>query len=138
MTMTTAQSAQRLPTGTGRAIQLLLILLFVIGMVTSPWAVGTASAQEGCADPGSDCSGSQEELNGILDSLFTVVYEALKYIAFVAVVAGGILYVTASNSTSRGRLGVSMFWGGIALIILYFGFAAIVGALEFIASGGGG
>lgn len=137
----TARRALRLVTPSRQALWIATIVVLVAGVVFSPWVMGTAAAQAdptGCADPSASCSGSQTDFNDILDAMFTVVYDALKYVAFVAVVLGGILYVTASRSTSRAALGVSMFWGGIGLAILWFGFGAFVGAMEWIASGGGG
>jgi len=137
MSATTAHRALRLVPTTRRALWFLVSALLVVGWVASPWVVGTAAAQEGCADPGSDCAGSQADLNNILDALFTILYDALKYVAFAAIVLGGILYVTANRSTSRAQTGVGMFWGGVGLAILYFGFGSVMAALEWIASGGG-
>lgn len=70
----------------------------------------------------------------ILENLWNVVYDTLQYVGLAALGVGAILYFTARNNSNRAETGMKILIGGGALTVFYFGMAAIIAVLEFIAT----
>ena len=114
-----------------------LVQTAVAGLATA-FMTGLASAQtNGTADCGpnatSQCDASLTGFENILSNLFEVVMLMLQYGGFIAFVLGLVLWFTARRSSSRAQYGSWLLLGGILMLVVRFGFDAIISAFRFVA-----
>lgn len=115
--------------------------ILITGLIfTATPLVGTAVAQgcdtsspgamaENCDDP------SINPFTGMLENIYDIGYGSLLYLGFVGVFAGATLYLSIEKNKERAQNGLWFFFGGIALIILYFAASIVSSVMTYIAIG---
>lgn len=117
------------------ATLVLSILAFSVG-----GPVGAVAAQDGCNMEGPEQMEGCEDpslnpFTGMLDNIYSIAEAGLQYSGFVAVFAGVTLWFGTSSNSDRAQIGVWLTIGGLCMIVLFFGFSAVVDLLKFIGSG---
>lgn len=116
--------------------QALLVVLAVA--LLSTIIVQPAAAQSNCnPSNANNCNAGKSGYTGMLGNIFTLAKLTLKYVGFVAIIAGAVLWGTARKSSSRAQYGTWLFGGGAGMIVFYFGFNIFVSVLKFITNVGG-
>jgi hypothetical protein len=92
--------------------------------------MGSPEQMENCDDP------SLNPFEGMLENIYSIAEAGLQYSGFVAVFAGVSLWFGTSNNSDRAQIGVWLTVGGLAMIVLFFGFSSIVELLKYIGNGG--
>lgn len=116
-----------------RTVLTMVLLLSVVGMMM----VAPAAAQ--CDDPdSSSCSASKDKYTSMLGNLFDVALDTLKYAGFIVAAVGAVLWFSARRNSGRAQTGVWLFVGGMAMIVLFFGFDIMVALLKWLTQTGGG
>jgi len=118
---------------TGKIVaQIILITAVSAFILSSPVA-----AQEDCTpDSPEDCDATTDGFEGMLNSLFDVVLLGLQYGGFIALVLGLVVWLSARRSSSRAQYGSWLLVGGVIMLVVKFGFDAVIQVLKYIAEGG--
>jgi hypothetical protein len=117
--------SRRISSSTTVAI-ILMCLLFSSIVIASP-----ASAD--CTDPNTGCSETRE-ITDILSAIVDVVLVTLKYVGFITLTTGGIMWFTASVNSDRAQNGVWLLTTGVLTIGFYIGYEAFLGLLNYIST----
>lgn len=113
-------------------------LVFSIIALSAGGITGTVAAQDcNMESPDSmDCDNpSLNPFQGVLDNIFDLAQALLQYSGFVTAFAGVTLWFGTGNNSDRTQLGMWLTAGGMCMIVLFFGFSAIVDVLKFIGTG---
>lgn len=119
----------------------LVAMVMSIMLVGMAGFTGAAAAQTEtpsvCEDPTQvdQCEGGMDQYEDMLGNLYEVAHITLQYAGFVAVFAGAVLFFSARRSSDRAQTGVWLMGGGAGMIVLYFGFTALVSLLKWVAEG---
>jgi len=108
------------------ATRLTLVVLLLCGTLTLP-AMATTPP---------DPTPSKAGYDKMLGNLYDIAHLTLKYAGFIMLMIGIVLWFSAGKSSERATKGVWLFTGGIAMLILHFGFTAIIAVFKWIAQGG--
>jgi hypothetical protein len=118
-------------------------MLLTMVLLSAGGAVGTVAANDcrltepeqlsECENPGD----SVQDLlfSDMLDNIYDFAKATLQYAGFVAVFAGVTLWFSTSSNSDRGQVGVWLTVGGLAMIIMYFGFSSLIGLARYVAEG---
>lgn len=103
--------------------------------------IGTVAAQSDCQmsspEQMAECENpSMTPFEGVLENIYSLAEAGLQYSGFVAVFAGVTLWFGTSNNSDRAQIGMWLTLGGLAMIVLFFGFSSLVGLLKFITGTG--
>jgi hypothetical protein len=108
------------------AARLTLVTLLLCGTLAVPAMAATPP------DPAPSKAGYDK----MLGNLYDIAHLTLKYAGFIMLMVGIVLWFSAGKSSERATKGVWLFTGGIAMLILHFGFTAIIAVFKWIAQGG--
>ena len=107
-----------------RSMMPLLVVAFATLLLAQPVA----------AQPVGGGGGSSAGFLDILNRAWEVVYDSMQFIGLALLGFGMVLYFTARNNSNRSETGMKFAVGGGILTVAYFGMAAIIAALEYIAT----
>ncbi|MUV88499.1 hypothetical protein GJ629_00210 [Halapricum sp. CBA1109] len=91
-------------------------------------------AQPVAAQPVGGGGGSSGDFLDILNRAWEVVYDSMQFIGLAVLGLGLVVYFTARNNSNRSETGMKLAVGGGVLTVAYFGMAAIIAVLEYVAT----
>ncbi|WP_424016121.1 hypothetical protein ACOZ4N_00540 (plasmid) [Halorientalis pallida] len=114
-----------------------LLVVLAVALLSATF-VQPVAAQSSCDPSNTDnCDAGKDGLSSMLSNVHSLAMMVLKYVGFIAIVAGAVLWWSARKSSSRAQYGMWLFGGGAGMIVFYFGFGIFISVLKFITNVGG-
>jgi len=115
-----------------------LLVVLAVALLSTIFVQPVAAQSSSCNPSNTDnCDAGKSGLSGMLENVHTLAMMVLKYVGFIAIVAGAVLWWSARKSSSRAQYGMWLFGGGAGMIVFYFGFGIFISVLKFITNVGG-